>query len=155
MHRIILSIASVFTVAGIALLVHAQATQPATQPAAAAAAGAAGEKTTTPSGLTIIRVAPPEGAKNGDAVFIHYAGRLTDGTPVDSSHERGEPISLILGTGQVIKGWEEGILGMQVGEKRQLIIPPDLAYGAEGRGDKIPKNATLVFDIEMVGMQRR
>ena len=149
MSKIILCIASVFAVAGAALLVNAQATQPAsTQPAA-------GEQITTPSGLTIIKVKAGEGAKVGDAVFVHYAGRLQDGTPFESSYERGEPISLILGSGQVMKGWEEGLLGMQVGEKRQLIIPPDLAYGAEGRGEKIPKNATLVFDVEMLGIQRR
>lgn len=132
------------TVASAAMLLNAQATQPAEQ-----------EKVVTDEGLTIITVERGEGAKDGDIVFVHYAGRLEDGTPFDSSYERGRPIDLVLGTKQVIAGWEMGIQGMQVGEKRQLIIPPLLAYGPEGRPPKIPQNATLVFDIELMGIQRR
>jgi peptidylprolyl isomerase len=122
---------------------------PATQPAA----GEVGVTYTTPSGLQITTVAKSEGAKKGDEVMVHYAGRLTDGTEFDNSYKRNEPIKFILGQNMVIKGWEEGLLGMQVGDKRKLTIPPDLAYGAEGKAP-IPPNATLVFDVELVGLKR-
>ena len=89
-------------------------------------------------------------AENGMQVAVHYQGRLEDGTVFDDSHKRGEPISFTLGKGQVIKGWEQGIEGMAVGEKRTLTIPPELGYGAQGAGDVIPPNATLVFDVELV-----
>ena len=87
-------------------------------------------------------------------MWVHYVGMLQDGTEFDNSYKRGEPIPLTLGAGSVIKGWEEGLLGMKVGEKRQLIIPPDLAYGADGRPPTIPANSTLVFDVELVGLKR-
>lgn len=89
-------------------------------------------------------------AELGMLVAVHYQGRLTDGTVFDDSHKRGEPISFTLGKGQVIPGWEQGIEGMTVGEKRVLTIPPELGYGAAGAGDVIPPNATLVFDVELV-----
>lgn len=89
-------------------------------------------------------------ATSGMAVAVHYQGRLEDGTVFDDSHKRGEPISFILGQGQVIKGWEQGIEGMAVGEKRTLTIPPELGYGEAGAGDVIPPNATLIFDVELV-----
>ena len=89
-------------------------------------------------------------AASGMAVAVHYQGRLEDGTVFDDSHKRGEPITFILGQGQVIKGWEQGIEGMAVGEKRTLTIPPELGYGAAGAGDMIPPNATLIFDVELV-----
>ncbi len=122
------------------------AAEPASQPA----------KRTTSSGLTIIETKPGEGAKNGDTVSVLYAGKLQDGTEFDSSAKHGnEPIEFILGKQMVIKGWEEGILGMQVGEKRTLIIPPNLAYGEKGAGGGvIPPNATLTFDVELVGLRR-
>jgi FKBP-type peptidyl-prolyl cis-trans isomerase len=110
---------------------------------------------TTPSGLKIIETHPSDdAAKAGDQVWVHYVGKLQDGTEFDNSYKRGEPIPLTLGAGSVIKGWEEGLLGMKVGEKRQLIIPPDLAYGADGRPPTIPANSTLVFDVELVGLKR-
>jgi len=124
----------------------AQATAPSTLPA--------GEKRLTPSGLTIITTKPGGGARVGDSVWVLYEGRLTDGTKFDSSADHEGPTPVTLGEGRVIRGWEEGLLGMQVGEKRQLIVPPDLAYGPNGRGDKIPPNATLVFDVEMMGIRR-
>lgn len=92
-----------------------------------------------------------EPAKNNDKISVHYTGTLENGTKFDSSLDRGQPFEFTLGAGQVIKGWDEGILGMKVGEKRQLIIPPDLGYGATGTpGGPIPPNATLIFDVEML-----
>ncbi len=113
-----------------------------------------GPVTTTPSGLQIIEVQSGTGktAQAGNSVSVHYTGYLTDGTQFDSSIG-GQPITFVLGSGRVIKGWEEGITGMQVGEKRRLIIPPQLGYGAQGAGGVIPPNATLVFDVELVNVQ--
>ncbi|MDO8524553.1 MAG: FKBP-type peptidyl-prolyl cis-trans isomerase [bacterium] len=89
-------------------------------------------------------------AKNGDIVSVHYTGYLTNGQVFDSSIGRGQPFSFTLGAGQVIKGWDQGVLGMKVGEKRKLTIPSDLAYGTTGAGGVIPPNATLVFEVEMI-----
>lgn len=89
-------------------------------------------------------------AKNGDMVDVNYTGKLTDGTIFDSSIPRGQPFSFILGGGEVIKGWDQGIIGMKVGEKRTLTIPASLGYGAQGYPPNIPPNATLVFDVELV-----
>ena len=93
-----------------------------------------------------------ETAKNGMQVTVHYQGRLTDGTVFDDSQKRGTPFSFTLGSGQVIPGWEQGIAGMKIGEKRVLTIPPELGYGAAGAGGVIPPNATLVFDVELVSV---
>ena len=93
-----------------------------------------------------------EKAKNGMQVSVHYQGRLTDGTIFDDSQKRGTPFSFTLGSGQVIPGWEQGIAGMKIGEKRVLTIPPELGYGAAGAGGVIPPNATLVFDVELVAV---
>ena len=89
-------------------------------------------------------------AEKGMMVSVHYQGRLEDGTVFDDSFKRGEPISFVLGNGMVIQGWEQGIEGMLVGEKRTLTIPPELGYGEAGAGDVIPPNATLIFDVELV-----
>ena len=94
-------------------------------------------------------------AKSGDTVSVHYTGTLTDGKKFDSSHDRNEPFDVTLGQRRVIAGWEQGLLGMKVGEKRRLTIPPDLGYGAKGAGAVIPPNATLVFEIEMLGIRGR
>ncbi|MDP3725495.1 MAG: FKBP-type peptidyl-prolyl cis-trans isomerase [Nanoarchaeota archaeon] len=87
--------------------------------------------------------------KNGDAVSVHYEGRLEDGTVFDSSYKRGAPFEFTVGLGQVIQGWEKGLIGMKEGEKRQLTIPSELGYGEKGQGS-IPPNATLIFDVELV-----
>lgn len=112
-----------------------------------------GSVKTTASGLQIIEVQQGTGADAvaGKNVSVNYTGYLTDGTVFDASS--GQPISFALGSGQVIPGWEEGIAGMKVGGKRRLIIPPNLAYGDQGAGGVIPPKATLVFDVELMGVQ--
>jgi peptidylprolyl isomerase len=110
---------------------------------------------TTASGLTIVEVKSGNGdvAGAGDTVSVHYTGKLKGGTKFDSSYDRNQPIQFVLGAHQVIPGWDEGIAGMKVGEKRQLIIPPDLAYGPNGTPDgTIPPNSTLYFDVELMGV---
>ena len=91
-------------------------------------------------------------AEIGQHVTVHYEGRLTDDTIFDASKPRGQPFNFTIGAGQVIQGWEKGVAGMRVGEKRRLTIPPELGYGAAGAGDAIPPHATLVFDIELLAV---
>ena len=114
-----------------------------------------GEPTTTASGLQIIdiEVGSGDSPQTGQTVVVHYTGWLADGTKFDSSLDRGEPITFVLGSGQLIPGFDEGVVGMKVGGTRRLIIPPDLAYGAEGRPPVIPANAELTFDIQLVSLQ--
>jgi len=95
-------------------------------------------------------------SRKGDKLSMHYKGTLhSDGSQFDSSYDRGEPLSFTLGAGQVIKGWDQGLLAMCVGEKRKLVIPADLGYGDTGAGDKIPGGAVLVFEVELVNIDRK
>lgn len=93
--------------------------------------------------------------RKGDLVHMHYTGTLEDGTEFDSSYPRGQPLSFTIGAGQVIKGWDQGLLGMCEGEKRRIVIPPELGYGKAGAGDKIPGGATLIFETELVKIERK
>lgn len=113
------------------------------------------EAETTPSGLKYIELKEGTGAtpKKGQTVVVHYTGTLSDGTKFDSSRDRNQPFKFKIGQGQVIKGWDEGLSTMKVGGRRQLIIPPDLGYGATGAGGVIPPNATLNFDVELLKIE--
>jgi FKBP-type peptidyl-prolyl cis-trans isomerase len=110
--------------------------------------------TTTPSGLQIEMLKEGAGANatGGKQVTVHYVGTLLSGQKFDSSRDRGEGFSFRLGAGRVIKGWDEGVAGMRIGEMRRLTIPADLAYGARGFPPLIPANATLVFEVELLSV---
>jgi peptidylprolyl isomerase len=107
---------------------------------------------TTPSGLKYIELEEGKGAtpSKGQNVTVHYTGTLEDGTKFDSSLDRNRPFTFKIGVGQVIKGWDEGVVTMKVGGKRKLIIPSELGYGASGAGNVIPPYATLVFEVELI-----
>ena len=115
----------------------------------------AAQERTTPSGLRITDLVIGDGpeATAGESVSVNYRGTLENGKEFDSSYGRG-PFSFPLGAGRVIKGWDEGVAGMQVGGKRKLVIPPDLAYGERGAGGVIPPNATLIFEVELLKIGR-
>ena len=150
----------VLTLAGFAVAQGSKSTAPAQKksPAAQTPAGptkVSGDPITTSSGLKYWEIKKGTGpaAVKGKTVKVHYTGWLTDGKEFDSSLDAGEPIQFLLGSGQVIKGWDEGIAGMKVGGKRQLRIPPELGYGSRGAGSTIPPNATLIFDVQLVGVK--
>ena len=109
----------------------------------------------TPSGLQYVDLVTGNGklANTGDMAVVHYTGWLKDGTKFDSSKDRNKPFRFSLGAGQVIKGWDEGVVGMKIGGTRKLIIPPDLGYGARGAGRVIPPNATLTFEVELLDLR--
>lgn len=113
------------------------------------------QEVTTPSGLKYVDqvVGTGEMAVAGKTANVHYTGWLENGKKFDSSVDRGQPFSFPLGAGRVIKGWDEGVQGMKVGGKRKLTIPSDLGYGSRGAGGVIPPNATLVFDVELLGIR--
>ena len=114
-----------------------------------------GRPVPTPSGLEYIDVVVGSGAeaRAGQRVTVHYTGWLTDGAMFDSSRTRNSPFQFMLGGGQVIQGWDEGVAGMREGGQRRLIIPPNLGYGARGAPGAIPPNATLIFDVELIKAQ--
>ncbi len=136
-------------------------TQPASNQAAApvptmnaAKAPAPAGAVTSPSGLQYVDkvVGTGQQPQKGQRVVVHYTGYLDNGTKFDSSVDRGQPFEFLLGTGQVIPGWDEGIASMRIGGKRRLVIPSNLAYGAQGQGP-IPPNARLTFDVELIGVK--
>jgi FKBP-type peptidyl-prolyl cis-trans isomerase FkpA len=143
----------------IVMAVPTRAQTPATAPVAATAANA--KQAAAPTKLTINdrKLGDGPAAAAGEPVLVHYTGYLYDpaapankGAKFDSSLERPAPLGFIIGAGRVIKGWDEGIIGMKVGGQRTLVIPPDKAYGEQGAGALIPPNSTLVFDVELMGI---
>ena len=146
-----------FLLAGVMFL-FAQSKKSADTKKSAAQSGPAkvtGEPKTTTSGVQYWDIKQGTGAEAtaGKTVTVHYTGWLTSGKKFDSSRDRNEPFDFTLGAGQVIKGWDEGVAGMKVGGKRQLKIPPAAGYGAQGAGNVIPPNATLIFDVELLGVK--
>jgi FKBP-type peptidyl-prolyl cis-trans isomerase len=117
-----------------------------------AAISQGGKEMTTPSGLKLELLQEGKGPlpQKGQKVVVHYTGTLADGKKFDSSRDRGEPFSFTLGAGQVIQGWDEGLILMKVGSRAKLTIPPALGYGARGAGNVIPPNAILIFDVELL-----
>ena len=128
---------------------------PAAELGAPAAAISELKTMTTASGLKIEELVAGTGATAvaGKTVSVHYTGRFTDGTKFDSSVDKGTPYDFMLGTGAVIKGWDEGVAGMKVGGKRRLTVPPALAYGERGFPGAIPPNSTLVFEVELMDVK--
>jgi len=92
-------------------------------------------------------------AESGDTITVHYNGTFENGTKFDSSYDRGQPFSFVLGAGMVIKGWDQGLIGAKEGEKKRLVLPPELAYGAAGQGP-IPPNSTLIFEVEVLDIEK-
>ena len=111
-----------------------------------------GESKTTPGGVRYgtLREGTGAVAKAGQRVTVHYKGTLEDGRKFDSSYDRKAPADFEIGTGAVIKGWDEAVPGMRIGERRTLVVPPNMGYGALGQGSRVPPNATLIFEIELI-----
>jgi len=113
------------------------------------------EEVTTQSGLKYTDLTEGTGAspEKGKLVTVHYTGMFEDGKKFDSSVDRNQPFQFVIGKGQVIAGWDEGVISMKIGGKRKLVIPPDLAYGSQGAGGVIPPNATILFDVELIDVK--
>ena len=142
---IVFVIIAAFAIAGLFFLFNGKKTQAPT---------ASDGEITTPSGLRYIDLVEGTGEspRTGQDVTVHYTGTLTNGTKFDSSVDRGQPMTFKLGITPMIKGWDEGVMTMKVGGKRKLIVPPDLAYGAQGRPG-IPPNSTLIFEMELLSVK--
>jgi FKBP-type peptidyl-prolyl cis-trans isomerase len=156
MSKYIAAIAIILTATSVSLFAQQGAAHKAADANTNAPTKVTGPGVKTDSGLQYwdIRVGNAETAKEGSHVRVHYTGWLTNGKKFDSSVDAGKPFDFTIGNGEVIKGWEEGVAGMRVGGKRQLRIPPDLGYGAEGTPDgPIPPNATLIFDVQLLAVQ--
>lgn len=146
---VIASLAMVALIVGSVLVLRGGAAGPTASPSPSVAA------TTAPTGKlesTDEVVGTGDEAVAGKTVSVNYVGTLTNGTKFDSSYDRNQPFEFVLGAGNVIKGWDQGVAGMKVGGKRKLVIPPDLGYGASGNGS-IPPNSTLVFEVELLSVK--
>jgi peptidylprolyl isomerase len=141
------------TIAAISTAVPALATEEKTKPEVKVAAA---KQVTTASGLKYTDVKVGSGASpvKGKQVKVHYTGTLENGKKFDSSVDRKEPFAFTIGVGQVIAGWDEGVMGMKVGGKRKLVIPSKIGYGERGAGGVIPPNATLLFDVELLDVAK-
>jgi FKBP-type peptidyl-prolyl cis-trans isomerase len=154
MKTVILAI-TLLALTSLAIAQTAPAQKAAAKPATAGPTKVTGEPTKTASGLEYwdIKVGTGAVAQSGQHVKVDYTGWLTNGKKFDSSVGTGRPFDFTLGASQVIKGWDEGVAGMKVGGKRQLRIPPDLAYGEKGYPGVIPANSTLIFDVQLVDVK--
>jgi FKBP-type peptidyl-prolyl cis-trans isomerase FkpA len=149
----IAAVAVIVLVIGSVLVLHGQAAAPSSSPSVSPKA-AATSGSPSASGLVSTDETVGSGAEAvaGKTVSVNYRGTLADGTEFDSSYKRNQPFEFMLGAGQVIKGWDQGVAGMKVGGKRKLVIPPDLAYGAQGTNG-IPGNSTLTFEVELLDVK--
>ena len=154
-NRLLIAIVALAATAASAQSDTTKKASPAARPNANAPTKVTGAPTKTPSGLEYwdIKVGTGPIAQKGQKVKVHYTGWLTSGKKFDSSADAGRPFPFTLGAGEVIKGWDEGVAGMKVGGKRQLKIPPPLAYGERGYPGAIQPNSTLIFDVELLGAQ--